>query len=1116
MKLLYNERCFLGIVKFFDVKKGFGYIASNNCGMPSPKYYQDFYVDRTSFIDEKAKKESIIIVFQVTKQDDGRKKAINVRLITNSEDDIKLVLSYYGEYEKVEYKDGKIINLYSQIDKPRELVADLVLSRIVNDKERSPERTCSHFKFFVEHYKENSYASNFKNYYIFDRDYKRKERKAWEKLIKVFTDDECIAILNLYPSICQYIKKQEIVKKWLFSILKDNSNPQVTKIIDNLTKYKYISDSLDNEITILCDNSRTKIKENVFLTQLNEYKNNLWWTEYKLDSLLQSYNAIGPNKDIYINALQEANNIVVNNLIHKNEYSEVVKLLSKLTFMKDGYIEDQICNVYPIIKRHLLDDILVSKYWDINNFFCSFNNLTILFNEEQNNEIKEEAISIMINEESLDFLSACSSPSYNWMSTDNALHIVEKIVTKWDYEKMRKYLLNSNKLFNGNSRFADIIFSRSIEIALELKLSSSPNEERTFECDDSYCLPYVWEHDHYLFLRGIKQYIISDESKRLWSDYINSRTPDEVILLYRHEVISDISESVILYIVNSLTLDYAYEDYSHWYNRPSLKDQTYIKIFKESSHNLFPLITERLLFLDLSINSNIPLAVFLLEILDLKKPTEKDYVTLQNWEKTLEENLKEFRKRINLNDKLAVLLWAVYFKTSGPLKSLSEVFIYLPPYLQIRCVKKLFQGIATNKITYTAETLYNLLNPKKKNICFPLDITFRYLKLREQNPTKSFTNNLMLELLNKRENNDYNEWIGIRDLVAKCNGRTILNDGYAHRVFPNYYNGTVELKEKEIVITIPIKMVDSVGILQKYNNKYYSQIKELIMISFDKNEYYVENRSDKSIYHFGKYKNDLEIINLARYYNLNNDIFQSISFTKNEIDEDIFCECRLTKKLDKRNLSFYWCGNKPCYRTPIRYRTSAEWEHYTILDFMRILGIPTDYINKDGEIIKYGYYIFFSSFLKSFAKFYEHLKCRECGKLLKPIEEISNYESRVVNTFQCMNDECSNEEIVYLNHCFNKTKCKTIIDSRETNLCPNGQYICPKCGACCSTENFQIRLDNLHLNGGIIKDGLVSFVNNKMGHWEKNQFFCYKCGKEMKNNDGVFRCSDCKTEYNHQ
>ena len=115
MKLLYNEKCFLGIVKFFDSKKDFGFISSNNNGMKSSNYNQIFYVDSSSFMDEKAKKESVIVVFQVAKQDDGRKRAINVRLITDSEDDIKLVLSYYGEYEKVEYNNGKIINLYSQI-----------------------------------------------------------------------------------------------------------------------------------------------------------------------------------------------------------------------------------------------------------------------------------------------------------------------------------------------------------------------------------------------------------------------------------------------------------------------------------------------------------------------------------------------------------------------------------------------------------------------------------------------------------------------------------------------------------------------------------------------------------------------------------------------------------------------------------------------------------------------------------------------------------------------------------------------------------------------------------------------------------------------------------------
>lgn len=1116
MKLLYNEKCFLGIVKFFDSKKDFGYISSNSNGMKSSNYNQSFYVDSSSFLETKAKKESVIVVFQIAKQDDGKKRAVNVRLVSNSDEDLHLVLSYYGKYEKIEYKDGKIINLYSQIDKPRKMVADLVLSRIVNDNKRSPERTCEHFKFFVEHYKEYSSTTSFDNYYIFDRDFKRKERTVWKELIKSFTEDECIVILNIYPSICQYITNQNIIRKWLFLLLNNSNSSGVLKCVNNLFKYKYISDNFKNELKIIYNDIKAKMNENTFFSELNEYKNNSWWSEYKLDSLLHAFNAIGNNKDKYVNALKDTNSAIVNKFVAENDFDKVVKLLSKLSFIKDGYIEEQINIVYPKIKQYLLDDILMSKYWGINNFFSSFNNLTILFNEEQNNEIKEEAISIMIKEESLEFLSACSAPSYNWMSVDDALHIVKKNVIKWDYEKMRRYLLNNNKLFNGNSRFADIIFSRSIEIAIDLKLSSSPNEERTIECNDGFCLPYVWEHDHYLFLRGIKQYIISDESKRLWSDYINSRTPDEVILLYRHEVISDISESVILYIVNSLTLDYAYEDYSHWYNKPSFKDQTYIKIFKESSHNLFSLITERLLSLDLTINSNIPLAVFLLEILDLKKTTEKDYVTLQNWEKTFDANLKELRKRIDLNEKLAVLLWAVYFKTSGPLKTLSEVFVYLPPYLQIRCVKKLFAGMAMGKLSYTADTLYNLLNPNKNNICFPLEITFEYLKLREKNSFKSFTTNMMLKLLNDREKDDHNDWIGIRELVAKCNGRQILNENLAYREYEIFYNGVLEVKDSEIIVSIPKRMIDSHGISQKYNNKYYNQIKELIGITFDCTEYYIENKIDRSIYHFENKRNELELINLARYYHLNyNNIFNFLSFTRNETDDDIFCECRLTKRLDKKRLAFYWCGNKPCYRTPIRYRIASEWENYTILDFMRILNIPTDYVTKEGECIKYGYYVFFTSFLKSFAKFYEHLKCHECGRLLKPLD-ISNFESRVVNTFQCMNEQCSDNEIVYLNHCFNKTKCKTIIDSRETKTCPNGQYICPKCGACCSTENFRIRLDNLQLNGGIIKSGLVSFVNNKMGHWEKNQFFCYKCGKEMKNNDGIFRCPDCKTEYNHQ
>ncbi len=39
---------YIGIVKFFDKRKGFGYVASNNCRMDTPVYEQDFYVDENS------------------------------------------------------------------------------------------------------------------------------------------------------------------------------------------------------------------------------------------------------------------------------------------------------------------------------------------------------------------------------------------------------------------------------------------------------------------------------------------------------------------------------------------------------------------------------------------------------------------------------------------------------------------------------------------------------------------------------------------------------------------------------------------------------------------------------------------------------------------------------------------------------------------------------------------------------------------------------------------------------------------------------------------------------------------------------------------------------------
>lgn len=211
--------------------------------------------------------------------------------------------------------------------------------------------------------------------------------------------------------------------------------------------------------------------------------------------------------------------------------------------------------------------------------------------------------------------------------------------------------------------------------------------------------------------------------------------------------------------------------------------------------------------------------------------------------------------------------------------------------------------------------------------------------------------------------------------------------------------------------------------------------------------------------------------------------------------------------------AFYWCRNKPCFRPPVRYHVADEWESYTLLDFMRILNIPVDYVNKEGKVTKYGHFIILSAFLQSFAKYYEHLKCRNCGRLMKPLG-ITNFGAYAVTQFACSNESCQDyKKKVYLNHCFNKQNCNETIDSRDSKQCPNGQYICPRCGACCSTENFRRRLDNLIGTGGSIPIGLIKFVEEGLGHWEKQEFFCYKCGKPMDKKNATCTCSECKITY---
>ena len=1184
MNIIYGEdKYFIGAVKFFDVSKNFGFIASNNCNMPSPKYNQDFYVNSESFIEEKAKTEGQVVVFQVERQESGKKRAVNVRRITKSDEDAQLALSYYGEHEFIDYKDNRTINLYTHTYKPLGMVADKVREIIENDPERSPKKTAEHFKFFVDHYKLGNIPEE---RYIYDRQFSTEEKTIWESLLSIFTNEERLEVLKTFPSIIKYFNDATLIYRWLETELADHcslsdlqeivrtysyipqecveySKSRIEQIVDTPIKELLLklsersdvsSEELDDTSMLhiwnfgltngdinkekLLDDLQTylrltskqyveeksecvaQVNKNRFKKELSDFiekKSNVYGRDHFFTYL---NNLLPEDFQLFKGELSSPISAFLNKSIDDKNYKQVVSDIKQLSVMGEEFLTPYKQRLLPLLKETLkasLTSNINSPYGIASDFFTTYDHYTSIYEKADKETILQEITPILKETHSLSVLSDVSAEPHEWLSIEEALSLTKRIVSQWNYAEIKEFAERDPYLFDQSVAFADLIIKRAKEIIEGIPLDhffdgTSPEEEK-----NKY-FPRTPVKENCAFLKHLTQLIPDGQQSSEWNEYVNSRSAEDLVLLFENSVIASLPENVVESLINSISLHDVYADKERWYHKPSLKNKTYANILETAEANLFPLITRRLQSLEMTDDDNVALAVILIELMTANKPNnDGDYLTRRNWETNFANQIQTFQKNNLINERLAVILWAIHSKSTVSQDSLTEVFAVLPPYLQIKIVKKLFLYISEGKIHHTAESLYNLVSNGKKSICFPLEITFTYLKLREKDPSKTLDNNIMLQLLEGREDTD--EWIGIRSVVTLCAGRWTANklpDDRSSWKRYSYFNGIISEEGNSLRVFIPQKMVDEKGNLKEYNNKYYARAIQYIQISYKEDEYKVEDEQNGKSYYFDK-SHQRELFALARSFNFKyNGLNNDLEFKKNEENQEEFCECRLSNNLDYyHGIAFYWCGNKPCFRPPVRYHVDDEWEQYTILDFMRILKISPDYVNKNGKRTRFGHYIILSAYLKSFARFYEHLKCRECGKLMKPLD-ISNFASRVVTEFSCTNDSCENKGmVIYLNHCFNKKKCNATIDSRESKQCPNGQYICPECGACCSTENFSNRISNLRMTGGYISDRLIRFVENNLGHWEKLEFFCYRCGKPMTNENGTYKCKDCDVSYNN-
>lgn len=471
------------------------------------------------------------------------------------------------------------------------------------------------------------------------------------------------------------------------------------------------------------------------------------------------------------------------------------------------------------------------------------------------------------------------------------------------------------------------------------------------------------------------------------------------------------------------------------------------------------------------------------------------------------------------NDFYIIILWVLDKVNFFDFELLKQKFIYFAPDEQVRIVRKLFFLKAIGQFNLTVEKLNELTR-------FDLDLYYTNLEYNPEISVDISTDIVIKALLSFHQKKRYLDESELLTIILK----NLKFDKTRRFQFTNYFEKCLGRLTGEYNWNTNGKISKV-----KFGDKFY------FAISFEYNTNLVD--AVKSLP--GKKWNDetkvwgvpsqyeTEVLNFAIKYRFFLD-FEGSKYTNNihlsefkrtikqgnsevpNIPKGIsLCEGRLANKPHKNyNIEFWWCGGEPCFSKCETIHNTDEWELYTFLDFCEILGLNLDETNKMGDYIPKGHYYQFMALINRFNRLLKKLYCQDCNHILYPSDfGTSHFAAHTIVRFQCRNESCSNNDEIYLNHCLNG-KCNCIIDSRVSKRCDNGLFICDTCGSCCSHNMLERRLSNLKLTGGYIHDNLVKCVNEKLGHLERGEYFCYKCKSEMKEiSNDIFQCSSCNVRY---
>lgn len=1095
------KKSIIGIVKFFDHYKGFGYVVTNGCYFDNKSYYNGELINKkitTKSCLGDEPNDNDWILFDIVNGE-----AINVKRLEYNRNTLKSALKYRGAFAKIEGEDSYSNKVYNHS----------VLSHFF--KHCDPKETVDIITTFIDTLlrTDEKNVNSIIDEYCYDRDF----------LISF--------IVLLYNSNVAFednahIKMSNKIKKVFINSVFYNANLELLYELPD--KFDY-SECSKNICAILVNELNT-----------NPIRTKNWLNNHYQSIIFSELDNTDPNTiplRLYLVKLLSNNNYIT---------ELEIKWDIVCTFLKSKDLQiafDYCCCFFDSKDEAFIHNFPLDRLFE-NISIAKFINYLLVNQDYKFNSLVNQLFKIISNnrqllsELPLDFL-------YKRLSENE---FVEIIKGKIDFLILDFQKLDTNQSLSVRNIFNQLLFivgdkqSKLIDAILAKFVENESNALRLLLYKNG-CITIIDEN-----------FVISCQDKFSQDEIFNYIQSDIVRLEQKYKIsvsymkyLYDKNDILDMKKIQSYIEDNFTDNYDKWENEwlSSLTDEDQYNLWIDDREIIKQDYCNYLF--NTLLNDDIRNYDALFTIKRLRKERILDGL-LDNLSKIEEiDNLPTFNKvyyhissiiKVDVNSAISiqnlnnsvfnVLLWYFDKTESFDFETLRTKFIYFKPSYQVRIVKKLFMLAETNKMTLTIEmldslvridrNLFEIIAKEKPDIPIDIsvDVIIKSLSKYVKEHKFFYTNeifDLMLMYMKMSKKYDFK----IKEFFDKCTGRVDCVETTNN--IP-YITGKIITKNNNYEITIFSKK--EIG----QQNGFFDRIKD-------------EIRKLHNRFWNGELKvwqapiedcNTTEIMRIAQTYNMQidnqvvknqlNDINTEYEYITCENANKVYCEGRQNDTKWKNGETFYWCRNSRCFKNAIKNHTTLEWEKYTMFDFLRILGINTDNVDKKQSTVEYGNYIAFVSIINRINELLEHLTCKTCGELLEPVE-ITDFASQLVTHFKCTNMNYNNEKcpeygnVYYIHNCFN-WKCKSIIDQRETTKCPNGWYICKECGSCCSTANAENMINRQQeRNPNATYNNLLHFVQNRLGHVENNEFYCYKCGQltSRKQNSNVFVCSNCKIKY---